>query len=83
MSTEKAVRSRLRTAFAYVRPPSATGFAKPTRTAGAGPSRTAADRLGPPELSLLQALVAKTNHARLDEYAERLFALIGVTGGEL
>jgi transposase len=36
-----------------------------------------AGRLGPPELSLLQALVAKTNDARLDEYAERLFALTG------
>jgi transposase len=36
-----------------------------------------AGRLGPPELSLLQALVAETNDARLDEYAERLFALTG------
>jgi transposase len=36
-----------------------------------------AGRLGPPELSLLQALVAKTNDARLDEYAERLFGLTG------
>ena len=33
--------------------------------------------LGPTELSLLQALVAKTNDARLDEYAERLFGLTG------
>jgi transposase len=33
--------------------------------------------LGPPELSLLRALVAETNDARLDEYAERLFALTG------
>jgi transposase len=36
-----------------------------------------AGRLGPPELSLLQALVAKTNDARLDEYAGRLVALTG------
>ena len=36
-----------------------------------------AGRLGPPELSLLQALVAKTNDAYLDQYAERLFALTG------
>ena len=33
--------------------------------------------LGPTELSLLQALVTETNDARLDEYAERLFALTG------
>jgi transposase len=33
--------------------------------------------LGPTELSLLQALVAETNDARLDEYAERLFGLTG------
>ena len=38
-----------------------------------------AGRLGPAELALLQDLVAKTNDARLDEYAERLFALTGVT----
>ena len=36
-----------------------------------------AGRLGPPELSLLQTLVAQTNDARLDEYVERLFALTG------
>ncbi len=29
------------------------------------------------ELALLQGLVAETNDARLDEYAERLFALTG------
>jgi transposase len=33
--------------------------------------------LGPTELSLLQAVVAETNDARLDEYVERLFALTG------
>jgi transposase len=33
--------------------------------------------LGPTEHALLQALVAETNDARLDEYAERLFALTG------
>jgi transposase len=34
-------------------------------------------RLGSRELALLQNLVAQTNDARLDEYAERLFALTG------
>jgi transposase len=34
-------------------------------------------RLGSRELALLQDLVAQTNDARLDEYAERLFALTG------
>jgi transposase len=34
-------------------------------------------RLGPHELALLQGLVAETNDARLDQYAERLFALTG------
>lgn len=33
--------------------------------------------LGPTEHLLLRALVAETNDARLDEYAERLFALTG------
>jgi transposase len=36
-----------------------------------------AGQLGPAELALLQDLVAETNDARLDEYAERLFALTG------
>jgi transposase len=36
-----------------------------------------AGRLGPAELALLQDLVAETNDARLDESAERLFALTG------
>jgi transposase len=36
-----------------------------------------AGRLGPPELSLLQELVAETDDARLDQYAERLFTLTG------
>jgi hypothetical protein len=43
MSTEKVVRWRLLTAFAFVRPPSATEFGNPARTAGASPSRTTAD----------------------------------------
>ena len=33
--------------------------------------------LGSTEHALLQALVAEVNDARLDEYAERLFALTG------
>ena len=42
----------------------------------AAPRRTCR-AAGSPELALLQALVAETNDARLDEYAERLFALTG------
>ena len=36
-----------------------------------------AGRLGSSELVLLQGLVTETNDARLDQYAERLFALSG------